>query len=407
MTLEVRSSVNRHARQAGSATLAMSLVLLFLITMVSVYTARTVLLEQKVAGNVFRAHQAFEAAESGLITAISYMSGVNGWDKNDDGVVDPVFDTDADGIGDTNSATFDDNSSVTVTLTGAFPTFELVAVGISDDLTARRTVRQLVAALNALPNAPDTPLTTRGTVTVDGSATIHNPEGHSTIWSGSDVELGANNSTATNIADPTDPGYPACMDVSLTCGTTRSSSKVAVGLDVIEHDSSLANLTQDQMFQNFFGTSMAIYRDSRVTLEVAPGAANNLASDTANPGVHLGVGEVIWIEGNVVLDDQTTMGCDVPLSGSAVCPSASLNPSVLIIDGDLTTNGTPSFYGIVYVTGSLELSSNTTVMGAMIVGGSTATNAGGSLDLWYSSDVLRAASDNAPLAGAAGSWRDW
>jgi PilX N-terminal len=387
--------------------MAMSLVLLFLITMVSVYTARTVLLEQKVAGNEFRAHQAFEAAESGLITAISYLTTVDGWDKDDDGVIDPVFDTDADGIGDTNSATFDDNTSVTVTITGAFPAFNIQSVGISDDLTASRTIRQLVGALDALPHAPDTPLTTRGTVTVDGSATIYNPEGHSTIWSGSDVELGANNSTATNIADPADPGYPGCMDVSMTCGTTRSSSKVAVGLDVIEHDSSLSNLTGDQMFRNFFGTSMQNYHDSRVTLEVAPGNANNLASHPANPGVHLGVGEVIWIDGDVVLDDQTTLGCEIALSGSAMCPTANTDPSVLIIDGDLTTNGTPSFYGIVYVTGSLNLSSNTTVVGAMIVGGNSATNAGGSLDIWYNSSVLGEARNNAPLAGAAGSWRDW
>lgn len=391
-------------KQTGSATLVMSLVLLVLMTMVAVYTGRTVLLEEKIAGNDFRARQAFEAAESGLSTAVSYMA--SGYDKDNDGGADPVIDTDADGIGDAAALTFSDNSSVTVTVTGAFPSFALQSVGVSDDLTATRTVRTVLSTVDVLPNAPDNPLTARGSVAVDGSATIHNPEGHSTIWTGGDVDLGANNSTATEVADPTDPGYPACMDTPMTCSLTPSSSKVAVGLDVVEHDSSLADLTAEQMFYNFFGTSMEVYRDSRVTMEVAPADANNLATATV-PGVNLGVGEVIWVEGDTLLENATTVGCTVPLSGSATCPSASVNPTVLIINGDLTTSGTPNFYGLVYVTGDMHMSSNTTVTGALIVAGNATNTAGGSLDAWYNSAVLNQVRDNGPLAGAPGSWQDW
>lgn len=393
--------------QCGSATLAMSLVLLMLITMVSGYTARTVLFEQKIAANDFRERQAFEAAESGLAAAIAYISSPGGFDKNNDGIADPIFDTSGDGIGDTNNMTLADNSSVTVTVNGGFPTFGLQSVGRSDDLTATRTVRTILSTLDALPNAPDNPLTARGTVIVSGSATVHNPEGHSTIWSGDDVELGANNATATNIADPTDPNYPSCMDASMSCSTTRSSSKIAVGLDVIEHDSSLSNLSSEQMFQNFFGTSMVNYRESRVSLEVAAADANNLATNAASPGVHLGVGEVIWVEGDTFLSNKTTVGCEIELGGAATCPAADVNPSILIVNGNLTTDGTPNFYGLVYVVGNMNMSSNTTVTGAIIVGGDTANNAGGSLDVWYNSDVLNQLRDNGPLAGTPGSWQDW
>ena len=391
--------------QTGSATLAMSLILLILITMVSVYTSRTVLLEKKISANDFRERQAFEAAESGLTTAISYLASAGGFDKDNDGVLDPVFDTDADGVGDTNNLVYSDNSSVTVTLNGAFPSFELQSVGLSDDLTATRTVQSLVATVDALPNAPDNPLTTRGTVIINGSATVHNPEGHSTIWSGNDVELGANNATATNIANPTDPGYPTCMDTSMTCSTTRSSSKVAIGLDVIEHDSSLGNLTPAQMFQNFFGTSMANYRESRVSLDVLAANANNLATDAASPGVHLGAGEVIWVEGNTSLN-KTTVGCEVAVTGGGTCPAASVNPSIIIINGDLETSGTPHFYGLLYVVGDINMSSSTNVMGAAIVSGNTSSTSG-SLDVWFNSDVLNQVRDNGPLAGAPGSWQDW
>jgi hypothetical protein len=195
------------------------------------------------------------------------------------------------------------------------------------------------------------------------------------------------------------------MDTSMTCNTTRSSSKVAIGLDVIEHDSSLGNLTPAQLFQNFFGTSMANYRESRVSLEVMAANANNLASNAGSPGIDLGVGEVIWIEGDTSLS-KVTVGCEVPVTGSNVCPSGSVNPSIVIVNGDLETSGTPHFYGLLYVIGDMNMSSSTAVMGAAIVGGSTSSTSG-SLDVWYNSDVLNTVRDNGPLAGAPGSWQDW
>lgn len=383
----------------------MALILLVLITMVAGYTGRAVLFEQRISANDFRGRQAFEAAESGLAAAMLYLASPGEADKDDDGAIDPVFDTDGDGIGDSTTTTYPDNSSVAVTVGGVFPEYAVQATGFSDDRTAMRLVRAIGASVDALPNSPGNPLTTRGTVIVDGAATVHNPEGHSTIWSGGDVDLGSNNATATNIADPTDPGYPSCMETSMTCGTTPSSSKVAVGLDVITNDSSLANLTDSEMFQNFFGISMANYRESRVTLDVAAADANNLAT-AGSPGVHLGAGEVIWVEGDVSLANITTTGCEVPVVGAGNCPNASLDPSILIINGDLDTAGTPTLYGLVYVIGDVTVSSNTTVHGAMIVGGSTNTTSG-SLDIWYNSDVLQNARNNGPLSSSPGSWRDW
>ena len=130
---------SRHAssrsRQRGAATLAVSLVLLLLITLVGFYTSRTVVLERKIAGNDFRSRQAFEAAESGINIALAYIGRRGGADKNDDSILDPVFDTNADGLGDASTLTFDNFSSVTVTLTGTFPTIGIQADGFSDDRT--------------------------------------------------------------------------------------------------------------------------------------------------------------------------------------------------------------------------------------------------------------------------------
>ena len=368
--------------QRGAVTLVLAIVLLVLMSMVAAYTGSTVLFEQKVSANEFRAGQAFEAAESGLSSAIAYMAARGGADKDRDGVIDPVYDLDGDGIGDVNTDTFSDNSSVAVSIGGAFPNYAIEAVGVSDDLTATRTVRMVGASVDALPNPPQNPLTTRNDIIINGSATVHNPEGHSTIWGGDDVDLGSNNATATNIADPNDSGYPTCMDTPMMCGTTRSSTKVAVGMDVIENDSSLANLTESQLFQNFFGSSLANYRESRVTLEVAAADANNLSTDEANPGVHLATGEVIWVEGDTVLENITTVGCAAPVTGAGSCDDSDLDPSVLIINGNLETKGTPTFYGMVYVVGSIFLGGNNTAL-------------------------LNLIRDNGPLAGSPGGWLNW
>lgn len=395
-------------RQRGAVTLVLAIVLLMLTSMVAAYTGSTVLFEQKVSANEFRAGQAFEAAESGLLSAVAYIGARGGADKDRDGVIDPVYDLDGDGIGDVNTDTFSDNSSVAVSIDGAFPNYAIEAVGVSDDLTATRTIRIIGASVDAMPNSPENPLTTRGDVVINGSGTVWNPEGNSTIWSGADVDLGSNNSTATYIADPNESDYQPCMvSPSDDCETTRSSTKVAVGLDVIENDSSLANLTEVEMFQNVFGVSMANYRESRVTLEVAAANANNLSTDEVNPGIHLAAGEVIWVEGDTLLQNTTTVGCEVPVTGGGNCDAADLDPSVLIINGNLQTNGTPTFYGIVYVVGSINLGGNNSVIGAMVVGGQIQSSAGGSLDISYNSDVLNASRDNGPLAGSPGSWRDW
>lgn len=394
-------------QQEGVVTLILAIVLLILTSLVAAYTGDAILFERKIAANEFRSSQAFEAAESGLSTALAYLGARGGADKDGDGAIDPVIDTDGDGIGNVNSDTYGDGSSVTVTVTGAFPNFDIVAVGVSDDRTATRTVRTIGTTADGLPNLPNNPVTARGEIIIDGSATIHNPEGASTIWSGDEVDMGSNNATATNIADPNDAGYPSCMDYSMTCGTTRSSSKVAIGLDVIDNDSSLANLTAAQMFENFFGISMANYRDSRVTLDVAAADANNLSTNEAAPGIHLATGEIIWVEGDTSLSNITTIGCTSPVTGGGTCPASDLDPSITIINGNLETDGTPTFYGLLYVVGDVILGGNNAVHGALIIGGDAQSGAGGSLDIWYNSDVLNASRDNGPLAGGPGSWRDW
>jgi Tfp pilus assembly protein PilX len=397
--------------QHGAASLLITLALLTVITFVSLYTSRTVMMEQKISANEYRSRVAFESAEAGAEAAIAYIS--NDWDRNDDGNPDPVFDTDGDDVGDSQSANITLASgtvtgSVRVTVTDIsdndLVAMQIQSVGTSPDGSAERTITQVMAVVSPLPNAPDNPLLTRGTIVINGSATVHNEEGASTIWSGSDVDLGSNNSTKTKIADPNDANYPDCLGGSVKCGVISSSDRYTAGLDIIENDDSLANLTGDEFFENFFGLPPNEYRNSRVTLEVA---AANVASahDADPPGLQLATNEIVWVDGDVSMNGGT-VGCTTAVTGNNVCPANNIEPSIVIIDGDASFSGSPHFYGLLYITGEVTVSGDLYVRGAQVVQGNNATTTG-SLDIWYDSSVLRNIAQNGRLGGGGGSWRDF
>jgi len=410
-----RSSAPLH-KQRGVASLLVSLVILTVITAITLYTAKNMLTEQKLSNNDYRARQAFEAAEAGLNAAIQYLD--NGRNRNADTCADPnnpvdtepcmtvdgtsdadpIFDSNGDGTADTNTLTVGQTqATVEVTELNGGLTLRIRSEGVSDDNTAKRVVTQDIVALNPFPNLPDNPLTTRGQLAVNGSATVYNPEGHSTIWSGNGVELGSNNATATEVADVTDPGYPSCMDTPMTCNTIPSSNKVTIGLDVIENDSSLAALTDDEFFENFFGYNPTTYLADYVTIPTTPA---NAQADS-----HLTTGEVIWVEGDANLSG-VTVGCEVAVTGSNVCPESQTIPTIVIVNGNLTVTGTSKFYGILYTTGTLTLSGATTVTGAAISATDIQSNVGGSLDVWYNSDVLKALGTSGNISPSSGSWTD-
>lgn len=385
--------------QRGAITLAVSLAILVLSTLVTFNVARAILMEQKITNNELRARQAFEAAEAGLIEAMAYLK--TDPDVNGDGIVDSnVLDSNADGTADSATRSIG-TASVTVAITdlgGDLTEFRVVAQGFSDDRSATRSIEQVVVTINPLPNAPQNPVITKGGIIISGSATVHNPEGHSTIWSGGDIDLGSNNSTSTEVPDVADPGYPACMDVPMSCTLVSASSRLLAGVDIIENDSSLGTLTSDEFFRNFFGVAPATYRASMVTIDST--------TATANADVDLATHEVIWIEGDHSFNG-VTVGCAVAVSGNNVCSAANTKPSIIIVNGNASFSGTPQFYGLLYVAGNVNMSGNATVHGAVVTGGTATNSTGGSLDVWYSSSVLGGTAQAGASTGSAGTWRDF
>ena len=92
--------------QKGAASLVMSMVILALITFVTIYTSRSILTEQKIANNDYRAKQALGASEEGIAEAISYLS--EDTDSNLDWSIDLVFDKDTYNVATTNESTIGD-----------------------------------------------------------------------------------------------------------------------------------------------------------------------------------------------------------------------------------------------------------------------------------------------------------
>jgi len=399
MSTQIRC-ISRVARfQKGAITLAVSMAILMLSTLVVFNVSKAILMEQKITNNDGRAKQAFEAAEAGILAAVNYLT--NDPDVNTDGVIDPVFDTNADGLGDSSTTTVGTGRVVVATTDlsgGNMTSIRIVAQGFSDDSSASRTITQTLVTINPLPNAPENPVVTKGSMTVSGAATVHNPEGHSTIWTGSDVDLGSNNSTATEVPDIGDAGYPACMDTPMTCVLVDASNRLTAGVDVIANDSSLASLTSEEFFVNFFGNNPTTYRSSMGTIETTTADVNTDADLAAH--------EVIWIEGDASFSG-VTVGCKVSVTGSNVCSNANTKPSIIIVNGDASFSGGNQFYGIVYVMGNVSLSGSTTVYGSIVVAGDASSSAGGSLDIWFQSDVLAGTALAGASTGSAGTWKDF
>ncbi len=377
-------------RQRGVATLVISLVVLMLSTFVVFNVSKAILMEQKISNNDTRAKQAFEAAEAGMNVALDYLND----DPNRDGIAgpDPVFDLlNNDGIGDSATTTIG-RSTVEVTYSningicpsGSLTTICVTSTGRSDDRTAIKSITQFMVTINPLPSGPQNPVIVRGGVVVGGSATVRNPEGFSTVWSGSDVDLGGNGTHHTEVPNINAANYPACMDIPETCATLTASNQHVIGVDVIENDASLAALSDIEFFQNFFGLSPTTYRSSMVTIETTDASVMTEAQNAFS--------EVIWLEGVADIQGNLTVGS----------PS---KPSIFIINGDASIQGNITVYGVLFIRGDANITGSVDITGSVVVAGDA--NVTGSLDIVYSSSAVNNTSLAGNATGGSGSWRDF
>lgn len=426
---------NRHEK--GMATLVIILLLLFVATLVTLYTANSSIREQQVSANQYRADQALSAANAGLDYALAYYTKFTGPDADGDYALDALTVnpalltyTRADGTTHTVSAVVgftDGNPGVDrlhpVTGVGDGITdndfldrpHTLTSIGYSDDLSATRTIQVEVDIAGVIPNGgnPGFPLIAKGVAPTTGNFKIINRFSHATIWTGGGTaQIG---SAETYVRDPPPNPQPAnhadMVSYDKTGGADpdlvlhASYSKAGLNSDVIEDDDNLKNMTNDQFFQSFIN-------EEKPTIRALAEGVGQLydVGDYANSGalwtqlVTDNVRGIVWID--VPDNDEFDPGGTLPTIGSEQFPLS------LFIDGDFDTGGTGGHdlevIGLIYVIGDWESGGNFEVQGGIIVEGDVDLVGGPTI---VYDNALYDGSLGVPPGGVAsvspGTWKDW
>lgn len=404
--------------QRGAATLLTALVLLIGITLVTLTTSKSVLVETQMTADNYRTTQAVAAANYAMDYGVNYYNN-GGFDQvnngtgvaGSDGVIDIITVPNlASAYGSqttTGNVTFNNAvgtrcAPTTVSMKSGL----ITATGFSDDGLASRTISQCVVPLQALrDDGPEQPLVAQGNVALTGNAKVINRYTNTTVWAGDNVSIGSSSAMETYIKGSAvgalDPAVAADLAKLLSTNEDDytqlvSNRNLGNGLDIIDDDPSLGNLTGLNFFKNFFNV------DSRAQLKALAASAGQSYTAIASAYDKSGL---IWVEGN-----QSMTGGTI---GSLT------SPAIVIINGDFSLGGTATIYGLLYVAGKYTIAGTPTVVGANIVEGSdlsTETPATppivsgtGTITLVFWAGFE--STSTKPLKGltsvVSGSWRDW
>lgn len=396
------------SQQRGAATILMAIIMLFSITVVSIFTARTMITEQKISGNEFRSKQAFEAAEAGLQFGVAYFNSGGADHSSPPDGTDAFEDTNIDGTAftepgqpsyhvafcDPDTATHIPplcrNELTTSISTCEAPPLDSIALvyacGWSDDRTAIRTISQIVRFKHALPNPPKSPFTSRGDINITGTFTVINNLTDTTVWTGGDIENNLAKNSNKGKKDKKGTGNfiteIRINDTLNTISTITNNGEIMKGPDVIANDANLSNASSDVYFQNFFGKSKENIR----------GNANlviNTADGETIPSFANSLNKLIYATDNITVDDEL---------------GSEAQPLILVVNGTLTLAGDSVIYGVVYAI-DVNTENDATINGALMIENSTVIN--DDLTINYDTNVLNAIQKIGMTGAVSGSWRDW
>jgi hypothetical protein len=396
---------DRRRRNTGAATLVITVVLLFVMSLFVVYTGHTVSVEKTVTANQQREMQAFNSAQAG----IEYFVALLETDQIDTatGSVPQTAPTVPGNVTGTGCVAGDPLPQFTLAAVRQHQgVYALESLGFSDDCMGERMIRVSVAkGVTDLPNPLSYPLISRGNVTGGGAAhTIMNPESNLTIWTGADHDPANSHTLISNPSDPCDYSNPeillqGCRPTGNNPGQLMNDQ----GISVIANDPNLSALTGDQFFVNFFGKSHEQLIADQNVESVTP---EEFLAELAAPLE----GGAYSVAGSLSLQGGT-VGCSGSLQPNQECgrgdhQELTVTPSLVIVDGDLDIGGNPVAYGVVYVRGDLNVTGALRVFGSLLVEGQVKGN--GSVDVYFTSGVLEEVSLGVPSATIIpGTWRDW
>ncbi|MBY5993428.1 PilX N-terminal domain-containing pilus assembly protein [Ferrimonas balearica] len=361
--------------QKGFATLTVTLLITVILAMVTLYAAKVMVVEKRIAANETAYSAAFALAESGLDAA--------GKAFIDD---DSLCDTSRD-------FTLVGGESIAVSwscIGGAAPV--TVEATYRDSSTgAKVTLAEAYTYAFLLDMGAPPPLSAAGFVDVQGSFRVGaNPNGGGngvpvSIWSGDDIDM-------TNANGKTCAVQEFSRD---RCASDTYSERGVEGEDLAQSDPNFP----DDLLAFTFGVPIEQWETLLTTGRIP--ASNVLPDCTSLDANSTGI---FLIEGD----------CNVNGIGAADTPVVAL-----IRDGSLKVNGNDDSYGIFFSletdeagTAEITTSGNATIYGAVMANHNNVKITAGAFGVTWHPDVFdRLLSDNntifKPLVKVAGSWRDF
>jgi len=333
-----RLSFNSIQQQKGMTTLIISTLLLFAISLIALFSTKSIVLEQKISANAYRSEQAFFNADAAINYLSSYLNQINHNSKLqaiDDGALLKLK-KEVSGLAELDEFLANPQAS------------ELQVIGYSDDKSSLRSASQLVAAVpiagNGMGKAVEYPLITRLGIENNDHLYVKNSFDAKTIWSGGEVILGE---SATYLS-PINNRVTGDIELPATSGNGFSN-----GIDIIEKDFTLRELNKTEFFENFLNeTAIFIKNLAKDNLLYFP------VSEIENINNQSGL---LWLG-----DGEKQITIDNAQIGTQE------NPVIMIVDssdGTFTTRGDLTVYGLLYIRGNWLQTGRIIVYGAVIVEG--------------------------------------
>lgn len=371
--------------QSGAVTMVMATVLLFLLSMISVFSARVMITDHKISSNNYLSAQSRSAAQAAVEEAMNMLIRANviGTVANTD-----IFPNTPDGqcpdidAADTGRFCIKNDAGIGIGIARAryiasddFPNSvaHLTIDAWSPDGTAQKTSQQRVRFAEIVPNDPAAPLIVQGNVNAP-NVTLNN----------------------TTVAPNPYPDVAMWIGGSDAAGTPSSNVNSGANLGLYEGQGALNGLnTADLMFDNFFGFDKVSVQNIATPIDCTGGCNGNAAQIAAM----VGQGGIFWLTGNLNLHNNTDLG-------------TSNNPIILIVENGAQLslgNASSEIFGLVFQFGNWTANnSKGTIHGSLIVQGNFTEN--GSLIIDYGDaagmpelDALENLGIYSPIAG---SWID-
>lgn len=413
--------------QRGAVVLVISVVLLIAVTLVVMYAARVGLQDQRISGNQYRHKQAFSAAEAGLEYAASYLranttlhsgNAADGWNScagsetvfpcNIDGA-EQVLGTVATGGTITSSVPTTGDVSAFLVKTADEATVAL-GVGTSDDNTANSVVQASYAVKNLIVPGKLPPLMMPSGNLSGSFSVVPNPNGGGpgvpiSIWSTDDALATSTGSWQTcDHEDYRDGGV--CMDTKgdgdtgadwkgCNCSGVRSD-KDNVGIDIVTYPTDNFPTSPFVYVFGEEGDDPAVLKAEIKSIAEAEGLVLPNCDGLEGSFAGLTGSALVWVEGDCSINSTSVIG-------------SRNKPIVLVVEGDIKTNGSAEVWGIMVGLAGFSLNGGPIFHGSAIAD-ITGELTNGSYDQVYDEDVFANVTDpeiNSILSRIQYSWRDF